>query len=197
MLACRIGTSTARSSLARASNPPTVSALIVTPSSSNSTDKLASASASASASSRSVSFDTTLRVVPARTPSKLGAEIFRPEAACAASVSSQRLPASRISDIPRGANIPRTCVDTPPSSVTRTISSPFLTEPRYRITSSVFPSPLSSFISRTVPSPAPSISVNLSSKYLSARPITTANRSWIPSPSRAEIGTRAISCVKS
>ena len=43
----------------------------------------------------------------------------------------------------------------------------------------------------------PSISVSWSVRYLSARPMTTARRSWMPSPSLAEIGTSAMSLVKS
>ena len=110
---------------------------------------------------------------------------------------SQRSPASLISLIPLGENRPFTWVLIPPLSLTRTISSPFLIDPLCRIRSRVFPRPLSSFISRTVASPDPSTSVNWSERYLSASPITTARRSWIPSPSLADIGTMAISLVKS
>ena len=197
ILAILIGTSIALSSLAKASSPPTVSALMQTPSSSSSIESSDSSLAAASASERSESEWTTRRVVPASTPSKSGAEILSPLAAWASSEASHRLPASLISLIPRGLNRPFTRVARPPSLVTRTISSPFLTEPRCRITSSVFPRPRSSFISSTVPSPEPSMSESCSPRYRSASPMTTANTSWIPSPSRAETGTRAISLVKS
>ena len=81
MLAILIGTSMALSSLAKASSPPTVSALIHTPSSSSSIESSDSALAAARASERSESEWTTRRVVPASTPSKSGAEILSPLAA--------------------------------------------------------------------------------------------------------------------
>ena len=197
IVALRIGTLRACSSLASASRPPTVSAFIATPSSSSSMESSDSALAASIASALSESVWTTRSVVPARTLSRSGADILSPDAACATSVSSQRSPASLISLMPRGLKSPFTRVDSPPSVVTSTISSPFLMEPRWRMTSSVLPSPLSSFISRTVPSPEPSTSGSWSVRYLSARPMTTARRSCMPSPSRAEMGTIAMSLVKS
>ena len=58
---------------------------MVTPSSSNSMDRLASVFAALSASRRSLSGFTTLRVVPARPPSISGAETLKTDAEWATS----------------------------------------------------------------------------------------------------------------
>ena len=136
-------------------------------------------------------------VVPARTFSRPGAIIFRPHAATAFSQASHLSPASRISAIPFGLNIPFMWVEKGPSLPTSVILSPTFNSPLFRITSTVFPNPLSSFISRTVASPLPNVSRNLSSKNLSASPTVTVNRSCKPSPSLAEQGTKAKLDLKS
>ena len=106
IVAMRIGISSLSNSNANASNPPTVSALITTPSSAISTDIDASLRASCSAFSLASGVLVWRKVVPAKTFSRPGATIFKPHAATAFSQASHLSPASLISDIPLGLNIP-------------------------------------------------------------------------------------------
>ena len=130
-------------------------------------------------------------MVPANTSSRPGADIFKPHAAIAWSQLSHLSPASRISDIPLALNMALICVVNGPLGLTRVILSPMFNSPRLRIISMVLPNPLSSFISKTVASAAPRVSLSLSSRKRSARPTAIARRSWSPSPSLAEQGTIA------
>ena len=136
-------------------------------------------------------------VVPARAFSSPWAIILTPAAASIVSTDSHRSPASRISDIPRARFNPLMRTSNGPSALTTVMVSVTLSEPRCRITSIVFPIPISSFISRIVPSAGPSVSVRRSSRKRSAKPTVTVSRSCNPSPSLADIGTRGNDCLKS
>ncbi len=221
-VACRTGIFNFPSSKARASSPPTVSALMTTPLVSSSAPLHALVvvcSLNSFRGNTSLHFEHIIgilskivrhscriaffedsfssgvlaryKVVPAMVSSRFGATIFTPHAASTFSKLTQRLPASRISDIPFGRLRPLICVVNGPLLEASINLSPIFNSPRYRITSMVLPIPTSSRISRTVPSAEPSVSVSRSSRKRSARPTVTANRSCNPSPSLADIGTTA------
>ena len=118
-----------------------------------------------------------LIVVPARALSNPVASIFTPHAASTESTDSHLSPASRISAMPFGLFRPFILIPKGPSTPARTSLSPLFSTPLYRITSIGFDIPTSSFISNMVPSAGPIVSVNLSSRNLSARPTSTTSAS--------------------